>query len=648
MSGRRREGLAPTLFPFLAVLVCTLGTLILLLALVAQNAGEAIAATESAEAEVMVPTAEQLEEAQRLAEAADDIDRQLREAHWHRQQTVKMRDEQTAELESRRDRLAHLEDHVRRLRDDLQSLNTEVEQSLNQSGDLKVAQATLDKLMLQIDSEKNAIGNLQQELQSQTPRIVIVPHKGPNGTDRRPIYIECVADGVYLQPGNVRISLSELEPRPGMPSPLESALRVIRMHAMKDYGDAVAPYPLLVVRPDGIKSYGVARAAMTDWDDQFGYELVPKEVDLAFPETDPILSEKVTLAVRQAVQQRELLAMRFGGSGGNGSGHGGNGNGVARGGLADDGSARWPSGGPGGTSPGAYSTGGDHSGNAGSGDRAPLASAPASSLPVLSAAKMSRGDVNGAIGDGSLRSFSSMPSSPNASLSAAAGNLALQGEEAGGNNSAELENGRATAGDSTQDQSLARAGESQMPSATSSQATSLNGSPSAGGTGGPQSAGNQAPSQGQPGQASGDSQTPPPNASAMPSASLTASNQLKPPVKRVGKDWALPPHISSSRGTEMLRMIRVECHADRFVLIGEGGRGTPTVIPFTDGNVSEASLILATAVRDRVDGWGAAMQGARWQPVLDVAVIPGAETRFRQLTNLLEGSGLAIQARGTQ
>jgi hypothetical protein len=36
MSGRRRPGLAPNLFPFLAVLICTLGTLILMLAMVAR------------------------------------------------------------------------------------------------------------------------------------------------------------------------------------------------------------------------------------------------------------------------------------------------------------------------------------------------------------------------------------------------------------------------------------------------------------------------------------------------------------------------------------------------------------------------------------------------------------------------------------
>jgi hypothetical protein len=127
---------------------------------------------------------------------------------------------------------------------------------------------------------------------------------------------------------------------------------------------------------------------------------------------------------------------------------------------------------------------------------------------------------------------------------------------------------------------------------------------------------------------------------------MTANNT--PPVKRVGKDWALPPDISSSRGTEMLRMIRVECYSDRFVLIAEGGRGVPTVIPFADGDINAASLTLATAVRDRAAGWGAAMQGARWQPVLEVAVAPGADFRYQQLTRLLDGSGLLIQAKGTR
>jgi hypothetical protein len=420
MSGRRREGLAPNLFPFLAVLVCTLGTLILLLALVAQNAGDTYAAADSQ------PPAEDAgpdEEAVKLVEAAEMIDRQLREAMWHRDQTVKMRDEQTAELEERRDRLAHLEDHVRRLHDDLKSLTTEVEKAMEKPGESSEVQATLDKVLLEIEAEKEAIGNLETELKSETPRIVIVPHKGPNGTDRRPIYIECRADGVYLQPGNQHINRDDLEPRVGFANPLESALRTIRLHAMQSYGDAIAPYPLLVVRPDGIESYSVARAAMSNWDDQFGYELVPGEVDLAFPSSDPTLNTKVAAAIDQAVAQRQALAMRFGGGGGSGAGGGRNASGGgdprSAGYSAGDGSPDGQySGGP--NAGGGYSSlagdgtaNGDAAMNGTGGDTAAAgrsaASPPASSLPVLSAAKMSRGATSGAIGDARMAGFTPPP-----------------------------------------------------------------------------------------------------------------------------------------------------------------------------------------------------------------------------------------------
>jgi len=675
MSGRRREGLAPTLFPFLAVLVCTLGTLILLLAMVAQNAGDAVAAAGSAtpvDAESATgPTAEEIAEAEALAEASQQIEREIREAAWHRQQTVKMRDAQTADLEARRDRRAHLEDHVRRLRLELQSLSTEVEAAIDQKGDVAKAQETLDKLMLEIESEKTAIGNLQSELQSETPRIVIVPHKGPNGTDRRPVYIECGADGVLIQPGNIRIQQSELVPRNGFPNPLEAALRTIRLHATQTYGDSIAPYPLLVVRPDGIKSYGVARAAMNNWDDQFGYELVPTEVDLAFPETDPVLSNKVAAVVRETVRQRELLAIRFGGGSGGGSASGGNGSGPGgyEGGYDPDGDFDGDSGfgnpGGSGNSPGmAYAgsgqlaTGGAAGGTSRepSGPTSPTGSTSpsASTLPVLSTAKMSRGSTSGAIGESNLHGFSTMPGDSRSTDGLPGTGASAHGSANGSVYDNAFGSGLADSGANANAQPATaatppnslNAPDGSIASGTSTSRNPAGGSGGSGGTGGSQSSGQVAQNtQGQSGQ-SGNSDTQPTNAPQSPSINMTASNT--PPVKRVGKDWALPPDISSSRGTEMLRMIRVECYSDRFVLIGEGGRGVPTVIPFADGNINEASLTLATAVRDRASAWGAAMQGARWQPVLEVAVAPGAEFRFQQLTRLLEGSGLLIQAKGAR
>ena len=45
----RSQDASPSLFPFLAVLVCTLGTLILLLALVAQNATQTAQRNAAAE-----------------------------------------------------------------------------------------------------------------------------------------------------------------------------------------------------------------------------------------------------------------------------------------------------------------------------------------------------------------------------------------------------------------------------------------------------------------------------------------------------------------------------------------------------------------------------------------------------------------------
>jgi len=692
MSGRRREGLAPNLFPFLAVLVCTLGTLILLLALVAQNAGDTFAAADSQ------PPAEDAgpdEEAVKLVEAAEMIDRQLREAVWHRDQTVKMRDAQTAELEERRDRLAHLEDHVRRLHDDLKSLTTEVEKAMEKPGESSDAQATLDKVLLDIEAEKEAIGNLETELKSETPRIVIVPHKGPNGTDRRPIYIECRADGVYLQPGNQRIKRVDLEPRVGFANPLESALRTIRLHAMQSYGDAIAPYPLLVVRPDGIESYSVARAAMTNWDDQFGYELVPGEVDLAFPTNDPTLDTKVAAAIGQAVAQRQALAMRFG-NGGGGSGTG-SGSGAAGGDPRSDGYSAEGYAAGGGTPLGQYSggqnAGGGYSSLAGdgtaSGDGAmngatpagrTAASPPASSLPVLSAAKMSRGATSGAIGDARMAGFTpppgASPSQPSVSPSGPYDGNGPDGDLTGPFGStgpAGSTSPSGTASGSPQTQSgvpqgfaangapdgaatdpsdyAGPVGQSVSGSATGASETATGksaGSVSSGAAGG--SGGTQAASSGSPSSAQSSSQGQPQDASqsAGGTPSITMGNSQTPPVTRVGKDWALPPDISSSRGTEMLRLVRVECHADHFVLIGEGGRGAPTAYSFADGDINRASLELATAVRDRASGWGAAMQGARWQPVLDVAVAPGGEARFQQLTRLLDGSGLMIQARGAK
>jgi hypothetical protein len=101
-------------------------------------------------------------------------------------------------------------------------------------------------------------------------------------------------------------------------------------------------------------------------------------------------------------------------------------------------------------------------------------------------------------------------------------------------------------------------------------------------------------------------------------------------------------------GNAIVRTIRTQCYQDRFVLMPPAGRGVTETFQFSDGDIDQASLQLATAVRDRVDRWGAALPGGRWQPRLEIEVMPGSENRFHQLRTLMRGSGIEITGRASQ
>ncbi|MFG0262603.1 MAG: hypothetical protein ACF788_09460, partial [Novipirellula sp. JB048] len=309
MSGRRRQPISPTLFPFLAVLVCTLGTLILFLALVAQDSTEKVQRQieQAAEAEPRVAeSAAARPDVDGLT--AQTVDSLIAEEQFRVSQLVSFRDAQAADVEQRRDHLTHLEDHLRRIRDELQRLSDEVKQATGEAEPDEIDAEDVAALKQRLRAEEQALVELKAQQQGQTPRIVIVPHKGPNGTDRRPIYLECTAQGLVIWPEGTTISMQGLrDAQPGA-NPLDEALRAARHHVLQHYGDTTPPYPLLVVRPEGHTSYHLARMAMGDWDDQFGVELVPDEVALAIPNADPNLRKRMEVAIRDAIARQRRVA----------------------------------------------------------------------------------------------------------------------------------------------------------------------------------------------------------------------------------------------------------------------------------------------------------------------------------------------------
>ena len=304
---RRRNELAPTLFPFLAVLVCTLGTLILFLALVAQNATEA-AQQDVAES---VPAGDEDDRPVATGMTAEQAERLVAEGKFRVEQLVSYRVEQTAEIEEQRDRLTHLDEHLDRLRQKLRRLREEVEAATSTSQEPAASRDEILLLKRQIESETEELRRLEAERENREPRIVIVPprraerDRSPSGLSR--MYGD---DALTIWPEGTRISFDQLLASTPAANPLDDALRIIRHHAMQRYGDASPPYPLLVVRPDGIDTYAAARRAMTDWDDQFGYELVPAATELAFPEPDLALRDRIERAVAEAVRGQQALHRR--------------------------------------------------------------------------------------------------------------------------------------------------------------------------------------------------------------------------------------------------------------------------------------------------------------------------------------------------
>lgn len=692
MSRRDRKGLSPSLFPFLAVLVCTLGTLILLLALVAQNATNAAEQTARNERPETAPPP-------RSGLSASTAESMLKEQIFRVEELVSFREEQTAELGERRDALTYYEEELASARERLQELNDEILR-LNNVGEAadttEIDQQMLHTVLKQVDSEKEAIAKLREEIDNQAPRIVIVPHKGPNGTDRRPIYVECTSEGVTIFPEGNRIKLAELERSVHSTNPLDAALRTIRLHSLGQYSDAAPPYPLLVVRPDGIESYAAARGAMQDWDDQFGYELVPTGVQLAYDNPDPVLKQKVDLAIRQAVSQQRAFNSYAGNSGRGSQGRhskgyapGSSANGqkgkrrlpvLSAASLDREGRANgfrsqndpanaaaagsrnaYPSrSGYGNTSYQPRSTYGNQAlsaaqGQIDAGDEARqwAAKIQSAKTEMERAAKSSefREKTTSLLPANAPSSLDKIQSTTEGSHVESAESQTTQSSHNGLLSPSDATSGDSPFGNRSSSGSAAQSqGNEQTPTnreslidqgsgRTDSNLTQTRQS----GNGGTQSSGGQTDNQplaNRP-QQQGKPQTAPPKA---------IKNNSREPLQREGKDWAIPNRMLGMQGNAIVRAIRVECHVDHFVLLASGATGTTEVFGFNAGNVNldQATLQLAAAVRERVDRWGPALPGGRWEPRLRVTIMPGSESRYNELQDSFRGSGIEIIGRRSQ
>lgn len=643
---RARRGEQPRipLFTFLDVLICTMGALIVLLSLLIARAKQ----HAFSEQEKQVATTQvsfDPDDVKRLTEQEEDL-------QWRAGVFNQQREEYAKELANKRLELAHLEDHIRRLEDQAKKLMAEAEEfkrlNTNKLADRDSAQQQLADLEKEIAAKKDELDKARKEALRRRPAYAIVPYDGPNGTSRRPMYIECSEHGIILQPEGVKLSAQDFQGPMGPGNPLDAALRAIREH-WKQHGLQGEPYPLIVVRPDGAIAFGACRSAMKHWESEFGYELVDQDAELKFPPADRQLADTMERAIRDARQRQFALAAampkRFGAEGqltsfravdnidpdqfaddsggpNAGTGRGGSGRGVPNFSTSGTGQGTGPNGASGsggsgtsgvansyGTAPtnGMRSTGrpGTSGRYAASGQRLPGGTGPAGSYGASGGATSANQPGSAAGQSGQY----SAAGSPNGT------------KNTGGSNATASAPGGSPGGDTSRGSATGQPGGTSTSAGGSS--LSGNGSGSSMGSSDSNSVSMQA-------------------GSPSPTMNLTPQQKkARKAIKSGGENWGLPN--SAGKAVGVSRPIRMECYEDKLLLLPEQGDGrTPLVVPI-EQDVSQNLDAVVAAVWQRMDRWGLAVSNGYWKPILAIDVKPGGEERFWELQQLLQGSGIEVE-----
>lgn len=571
---------APTLFPFLAVLICTMGAIIVLLVLVVKRA------------DIQANQSEQTASAEDIAEQKQSLTDKLEFSKNNISLLNGVRPQLKERLESEKSLFGHLTSHITELSNELKQLKNQLQaMAANESSGADNAQLKqqLIQLTRQIEEEKSKLAKKRDIVKNQKQTFAIIPHTtGGNGTFRRPIFVECTADGVTLQPYGITLRANDFPNPLSAGNPLDTALVMIRdyWNQMDPNHKDGQPYPLFVVRPSGSKSFAAGRKAMKSWVDEFGYELVTSEVEITYPEPDEAFKNQLVSAVNlarqrqqatieainrnQAMQQARLLGTGSGARSGStrGSGGGYRASSITGGFVRESG-------------------GGNSSGRGGVSS---FASSQRSANPPGSSSSASQTSSFDAQKRNSNGSGGTPTSQFNADSTGSTANQALQPSD---RNS------------SFQANRNSKFGGPQNGSAN--QNTS-----GQNGTGGNSSSGS--------GQAAGQE---------LPQESMARTR---------GNNWALPSKANNSIQIRKPIKIQVNENEIRIVEIGKGIKS----IPLANGSKT-AVPVLVEQVWKHIDAWGIAGVNSYWKPVLNVYVGPNADGRFRELESLLSGSGLDLR-----
>jgi hypothetical protein len=291
---RRRQVLQVSTFPFLAVLLCAMGSLILLL-LVMDKRAKAVARMKALQAAV------QEDESEARAAAA-------RKAEWERRRRtlyalLEQEDQQiVSQTNAARTRARSTEAETQAREAEHRALEKALEEARARlkQGELELAsrRAGLDKQGLKKDASSKELVRLTQELNllEQTVQDLkllhkrdqrtysLIPYRGKRGDTRKPIYIECAAGRVVFHPDAVVLEGPRVRGADVLAEVQRQIKRQLQAAVAVSAKNADRPYLLMLVRPNGITTYFKVLSLLQGMQFDYGYEFVDQDWVLDFSE----------------------------------------------------------------------------------------------------------------------------------------------------------------------------------------------------------------------------------------------------------------------------------------------------------------------------------------------------------------------------
>ncbi len=335
---RRRPQTTISLFPFLAVLVCAMGALILLLLVMTRRIRNEQDAGDATPAVTVAPTVEYPDRSLEIAALETERDavsndmlalkqqvqeleaacvqQQLVVAGLRRQVAETEGSLKTAEAAPEASSVADLHNRISNLRSQQvvlrQRLDEQEKRLLAKQLQLKAvteATTTTEEKLRAVNSSLLAL-RTQVHLAEQTTASdgtdTIVEFTNTVGTTRTPIIVEVSKEGYRIQPTGIVVESKDMEGFPVSDTPLMAA--ILAVHRERAEGSVTSqPYVLLLVRPDGSEAFYPAQGILANEKIHFGYELIDADKVIAAGESVPTESAAADVAMAEAFRRRERI-----------------------------------------------------------------------------------------------------------------------------------------------------------------------------------------------------------------------------------------------------------------------------------------------------------------------------------------------------